>query len=74
MRYCNLKIFDSENKNYGCSLHEVPYKVKKSVKGSSNKGSQWGLVTQCIRYILEIGIQKPNSYSSKEQKVQEKEP
>jgi hypothetical protein len=37
MRYCNLKIFDSENKSYGRSLHKVPYKVKKSVKGSSNK-------------------------------------
>jgi hypothetical protein len=65
MRYCNLKIFDSENKSYGCSLD----KVKKSVKGSSNKGSKQGLVTQCIRYILEIGMQKPNSHNSKEQKV-----
>ena len=45
MRYCSLKIFDSKNKSYSSSLDKVLYKVKKSVKGSSNKGSQWGLVS-----------------------------
>jgi hypothetical protein len=69
MRYCNCKIFDSVNNSYGCSLDKVPYKVKNIVKGSSNKGGQWGLVTECIRYILETEIQKANSYISKEQKV-----
>ena len=72
MRYCNLKIFDSENKSYGYSLHKVPHKVKKSVKGSSNKGSQQGLVTQCIRYILEIGIQKLNYTIPRNRKYRKK--
>lgn len=51
MSYCNLKIFYSKNKSYGSSLDKVLYKVKNIVKGSSNKGSQQDLVTQCIIYF-----------------------
>jgi hypothetical protein len=33
-----------------------------------------GVQLLSVSYILEIGIQIPNSYNFKEQKVQEKEP
>ena len=72
MRYCNLKIVESEKKSCGCSLDEVPYNVKYSVKESSNKGSRQGLVTQSIIIFWKQGYMKQIHTVPRNKKFSEK--